>query len=92
MRAWIVVVVIWVAGCAYFTSLDDLGRSWLGAPIGKIMELWGAPDETWQRKDGKKIYKYHAKDIDPSCIHYWVVDEQGIIVDFYYEGYCRPIG
>ena len=22
---------------------------------------------------------------------YWIVDENGIIIDFTYEGYCRPI-
>lgn len=79
-------------GCAFLNTWDDVMRSWVGAPVTRIEKLWGPPDETHARTDGNMIYKYHLKDVDSSCVHYWIVNPEGIIVDFYYEGYCRPVG
>lgn len=79
-------------GCVFFSSWERSMRSWVGAPVSEFAELNGNPDKTWVREDGKTVYKYHLEKIDPSCIHYWVVDDRGVIVDFYYEGYCRPVG
>jgi len=57
-----------------------------------IQKTWGQPDRIDALGDGNKEYKYHLKKLDPSCVHYWIVDPQGIIVDYRYEGRCRPIG
>lgn len=92
MRLCIVALTTWLAGCAYFVSWEESNRGAIGHPVEEIAKLWGPPDQKWTREDGKTIHKYHLKKLDPSCIHYWVVDEQGIITDFYYDGYCRPIG
>jgi hypothetical protein len=83
---------MFVAACSLFTSWSDVMMGWVGHPVEEITELWGPPEKLWVREDGKSIYKYHAKDIDPSCFHYWIVNDQKVIVDFYYEGYCRPVG
>lgn len=79
-------------GCAFLNTWDDVMGSWVGAPITRIENLWGPPDKTQTRADGNTIYKYHLEDLDPTCVHYWVVNPEGTIVDFYYKGYCRPVG
>lgn len=92
MRAMMISVLMWTAGCAHFVSWDDLGRSWVGEPIEKIIDSWGNPDQVSSQGSGEIIYKYRLRSINEYCIHYWVVNEAGIIKDFYHEGYCRPIG
>lgn len=79
-------------GCSYFVSWDQANRSSIGQPIDRIINLSGKPDDVWKREDGMTIYKYHLKKVDPSCVHYWIVNDQKLIVDFYYEGACHPIG
>ena len=83
-----------LAGCSYFVSWDDLSLNYIGQPISKDenFESWKTPDEVRTLPGGKKEYKYHLKKLDPSCIHYWIVNPQGIIVNYRYEGRCRPIG
>lgn len=81
-----------ITGCAYFTSWNDVMGGWIGKPISRIEKLWGPADETRTRADGNKVYKYHLEDLDPSCVHYWIVNSEGTIVDFYDDGYCRPVG
>ena len=81
-----------ITGCVYFTSWDDVMKGWVGHRIDEIVKLWGPPDQIKSMSDGNKEYKYLAKDIDPSCIHYWIVNPQGVITGFHYEGRCRPIG
>lgn len=80
------------ASCAYFVSWNDVMDSWIGHDIEEIVNLWGAPDKIIENDKGQKEYKYHRERVDPSCIHYWVVDESGVIVGGHYEGRCRPIG
>jgi hypothetical protein len=89
MFRWFCVLTI-LTGCSYFVSWDDVSKPVVGHSIHEITELWGQPDEVLEQ-GMKKIYRYDLKKLDPSCIHYWVVDDKGIIVDFYYKGYCRPI-
>lgn len=90
---WIMIVGVLVSSaCAYFESWDHANAGAIGDPIRNIVLIWGPPDHKWQREDGFTIYEYHLKKLDPSCFHYWVVNPQGTIVDFYYKGYCRPIG
>lgn len=55
-------------------------------------ETWGKPLAIWQREEGLHEYKFHLKKLDPSCFHYWLVDDSRVIVDYYYEGYCHPVG
>ena len=81
-----------IVGCVYLGSWDDVMGSWVGHPISDIEKLYGAPNGVILRSDSQKEYKYHLKKIDSSCIHYWIVNPQGIIVDYRYEGRCRPIG
>lgn len=88
------ILLMLTAGCSYFVSWDDLSVSLVGEPFSKITKFdsWKIPDEIKKLPDGKTEYKYHLKNLDPSCVHYWIVDEQGIIVDYHYDGRCRPIG
>lgn len=81
-----------LAGCSYFVSWDESVSGGIGRPMIDIQKTWGQPDRIDALGDGNKEYKYHLKKLDPSCVHYWIVDPQGIIVDYRYEGRCRPIG
>lgn len=65
---------------------------WVGNPISDIEKLYGPPDEIKELPNGDQEYKYWLKKLDPSCVHYWIVDPQGIIRGYHYEGRCRPIG
>ena len=80
-----------LVGCSYFVSWNDLGESWIGNDIDKIVDLWGAPDEVGTMDNGLSEYKYSLKNLDPSCVHYWIVDQGGTITGFHYEGRCSPI-
>lgn len=80
-----------LSACSMFVSWDDANRPAIGRPIGQVTELWGKPEKVWKRDEGLAVYKYHLEKIDPSCIHYWVVNDSQVIVNFYYEGHCRPI-
>ena len=92
MRNYLLIIVILFSGCSYFVSWDDKSRVLIGEPITLYSVLNGPPDEIIPLPDGQKEYKYHLKKLDPSCIHYWVVDERGIITGYRYQGYCRPVG
>lgn len=92
-HGWVVLIVLaFISACAYFASWDELYRDSIGRPIAEKLELWGQPDKIWVREDGKAVYEYHLKKIDPTCVHYWVVNDKKIIVDLYHEGHCRPVG
>jgi hypothetical protein len=80
------------SGCSYFVSWDESVEGGVGRPIRDIKKTWNEPDEITLLPSGHKEYKYWLKKLDPSCIHYWIVDEQGIITGYRYEGRCRPIG
>jgi hypothetical protein len=81
-----------LAGCSYFVSWDESVSGGIGRPMIDIQKTWGQPDRIDTLGDGNKEYKYHLKKLDPTCIHYWIVNPEGIIVDYHYEGRCRPIG
>ncbi len=85
-------VLFLLTGCSYFVSWDDSVIGGVGRPIEEMIELDGLPNAVIDLPDGNKEYKYHFKKIDSSCIHYWIVNPQGIIVNYRYEGRCRPIG
>lgn len=80
-----------LAGCSYFVSWDDVSKKYINRPVFEF-ETWQNPDEIKTLPDGQQEYKYWLKKLDPSCIHYWIVDAEGIITDYRYEGRCRPIG
>ena len=89
---YLLVVVILFSACSYFVSWDDKSKRAIGRPIENYVRLNGQPDEIKTLPDGQKEYKYHLKKLDPSCVHYWIVNEEGIIAGYRYTGYCRPIG
>ncbi len=91
MRLTVIISTLVISGCIYFTSWDELGQGWVGRDISEITNLWGEPD-TVTKENRHDIYRYHLKDLDPSCIHFWIVDKNGVIKGFRYEGYCSPIG
>lgn len=81
-----------LCGCAYFVSWDDVNKNSIGHPLSEITENWGKPETVTPLPNGGAEYKYHLKDVDPSCVHWWQTDSKGIITGFRHEGYCRPIG
>lgn len=80
------------SACSYFVSWDNAVKGGVGRPIDSIIKLDGPPSTIIPLPNGNKKYKYHLKKIDPTCVHYWIVDPQGIIRGYHYEGRCRPIG
>jgi hypothetical protein len=94
MRSYLLTIVIFFTGCSYFTSWDDQSTRAIGYSLSYMTKFdsWKNPDEVTALPDGQKEYKYHLKKIDPSCVHYWIVNEEGIITGYRYTGYCRPIG
>lgn len=58
----------------------------------KFIALNGSPSDVRQVDAATREYRYDLRKLDPSCVHYWLVDEHGIIVGYHYKGYCRPIG
>jgi len=87
-----VLVSLLLAGCAYFVSWDDVSRPNIGRPVEEIIALWKHPYEVRQIDATTREYRYDLRRLDPSCVHYWLVDEHGIIIGYHYKGYCRPIG
>ncbi len=85
-------VMLVLPACSYFVSWEDANKNVIGHSIDEIIKLEGEANRVWKREDGMTIYRYDLKKLDPSCVHYWVVNDKKVIVDFYYEGYCRPIG
>ena len=84
--------IILLSGCSYFVSWDESVQGGVGRPVENIKKIWGNPGEITSLPNGQKEYKYHLKKLDPSCVHYWIVNEEGIITGYRYTGYCRPIG
>lgn len=85
-------LTILLTSCSYFVSWDEKSQMLIERPIEVYTRLNGQPDEIKELSNGNKEYKYWLKELDPSCIHYWIVNPEGIIVDYRYEGRCRPIG
>ncbi len=92
LYAILITVITVQAGCAYFVSWDEAVEGGVGRTINSIIKLDGPPTSVKSLSGGNKEYKYHFKKIDPSCVHYWVVNSQGIITGYHYQGRCRPIG
>ena len=90
----VLAVALSVVACSYFVSWNDISEPLIGHPFSEItkFESWQHPDEVRTLLNGNKEYKYWLKKLDPTCIHYWIVDPQGIVVDYHYEGRCQPIG
>jgi hypothetical protein len=86
------VVVYICGGCAYFVSWNDMSKSWLGQPISKFIKLNGEPTSVTVVGNGDSEYRFDLKKLDPSCIHWWLVNKEGVIVGHRHDGYCRPIG
>jgi hypothetical protein len=67
-------------------------EGWHGHDMDEITNLWGPPDEIIELGENRYEYKYYRHGVDPSCIHYWIVNDDNMIVGHRYEGRCRPIG
>lgn len=91
-RGTVLTAVLFMSACSYFVSWDDAVKGGVGRSIDSIIKLDGPPTAIIPLSNGGKEYKYHLKKIDPSCIHYWIVNPQGVITGFHYEGRCRPVG
>lgn len=92
VRIYFICVVFLMPACSYFVSWDETSRSAIGLSIDEVIKMDGPPDAVVPMNNGNKEYRYWLKSIDPTCIHYWIVNPQGIITGYHYEGRCRPIG
>lgn len=81
-----------ISGCSYFVSWDSSARSWIGRKISEFVDLNGQPASVKRVDQWIEEYKFEFRKLDPTCVHYWLVNESGIIVDYRYEGRCRVIG
>lgn len=85
-------LVVMLFGCSYFVSWDDKSRSLIGHPIDTYLQLNGHPDRITELQNGNVEYEYRLDEVDPSCVHFWIVNDKGIIINYRYQGRCRPIG
>lgn len=81
-----------VVSCSYFVSWDTASASWIGRPVSEFIVLNGKPVNVQKSAQGFEEYKFELRKLDPSCIHYWMVNEVGVIISYRYEGRCRVIG
>ena len=86
-----IILSVSLGGCTYFISWDDVMEKWIGHNIVEIEKIWGKPASVENNINGNSIYVYPKKRISPTCIHYWIVDENGVIVGLKHEGSCRPV-
>lgn len=84
--------LVGLAACSWFVSWEDAADGGVGRHIQSLIDLDGPPTAIIQLPSGYKEYRYDFRKIDPSCVHFWLVDPNGIVVDYRYEGRCRPIG
>lgn len=91
-RNLLLALVMLTVSCSYFVSWEDANKNAVGEHIKNITDIWGPPNEVRTQSDGFSIWRYNLEEVDSSCVHYWIVNSEGIIIDFYHEGYCRPIG
>lgn len=80
-----------LCGCALFTSWDDVTNTWIGSPIARLQAAHGSPSKVTPLPDGQSEYRYDLKKLDPSCVQYWVINAEGIIVGQRHTGYCSPV-
>lgn len=84
-------LTILIAGCSYFVSWEDASRPWIGESISRYIDFHGQPTAVRELGGDVKEYKFALPKVDPRCVHYWIVNQVGVIVDFRYEGRCRVI-
>ncbi len=84
--------LVLLTACSCFVSWDESVRGGVGRSIIDIQKTWGNPYRIKTLENGNKEYKYYLKKLDTTCIHVWIVDPDGTILDYRYEGRCRPVG
>jgi hypothetical protein len=93
--AWVTAVIATVlsASCSLFTTNDDFGESWKGAPIERLQRAWGTPAETVRNNDGTSELRYDL--FKGTCTYYFTTDAAGKIIAYRWKtngGSCKPIG
>lgn len=91
-KRYYLVLLAFLSACSYFVSWDESVKGGVGRSISDIKETWGDPDDIIALPNGYKEYKYNLESLDPSCVHYWIVNHRGTIMGYRYKGYCRPVG
>lgn len=81
-----------ISACAHFVSWDDSSKSWVGQPISKFAKLNGSATEVVPQGRGESEYRYDLPKLGSGCVHWWHVNNEGVIVGYRYQGSCRVIG
>jgi hypothetical protein len=100
MLGLLLVTLHGVAGCSTDASTpyrelhppvqDNEMVQWSGRPAAVLVKEWGRPTSIKQLEERRLEYRYPRSDISPSCVHFWIMNEQNFVVGHRYEGECRP--
>ena len=82
---------VFLAGCVYFVSWDDLMRPLVGTPIANHIKFNGEPTSKAELPDGKMEYRFECPRVDRTCVNWWIVDNTGKMLSYRYVGRCRPV-
>lgn len=91
-RQALLALTLLLSSCVFFASWDSMSKSWVGRPVERFIQLNGAPATVERQGPDLTVYRFDLPKIHSSCVHYWLVNDAGVIVDYRYTGWCRPIG
>ena len=83
--------IVSCGACTLFPSFEDINRSWIGTQISEYEKYYGSPREIHKLPGGNQEYEFHFKELDPTCIEYWIVDDHGTMISSRHSGRCSPI-
>ena len=50
-----------LAACTSPPKPEELAASWVGHPVGELIDTWGAPDKIEPALGGRSVYSWHAE-------------------------------
>lgn len=78
-----------LSACSSAPPRDNEMDRWFGHPATELVKAWGPPKSIVKLEERRLEYKYPRPDIDPSCIHFWLMNRQGYVIAHRYEGRCE---
>ena len=70
-------------------TINDTMQSWVGSPLSELVARWGAPDSTFENRDGSRIITWKESDwIHGECSKNFEVDAQDVLTRWNTRGPC----
>ena len=102
MRALIIFIFIFFAGCATTANYEKILNSWVGDHIDNLIGAWGIPDKSIELSNGERMVEYIRESSSVgssgtgkffnihtshhSCRTRFTLDPLGIIIKWGWEG------